>query len=516
VIKKRNQVRQAFARLDGDFLVSRPLHGENNRRTMRVDSWSVTSLLFSSQEGSSMIFRLLACGIAGLVAVSSGIAADTPRPNIILIFSDDYGTPGVGSYGGHYSTPNLDALAAGGIRFEHCFSMPLCGPSRAVTLSGRYPFRNGVLSNGHGNAYRPSDSPSIAKTLHDAGYATAVAGKWRQLQYFETKDDAIAWGFDEFMIWGMGAKGERYWEPDYNHNGKPVHNPDGKYGPDLLHEFVMDFIKRHKAGPFFVYYPTPLVHGPILKTPDTTDAGKKEFYADNVAYMDKLVGKLVKELDELNLRKNTLIVFTGDNGSVGGEERLTMANGKRVDGQKGSMKEGGSRVPLIVNWPGVTPAGKVLPDLVDFSDFYATFAELAGAKLPADVKLDGRSFAPQLRGEKGSPREWAFVQLQNEWYARSQTYKLTQGGDLLSMKDAPYTAPPADADSTDAKAARAKLQAALDELNPAGGKTSTKTPNAKKKGKKKAAAAASTTTDSKKSAKRAARKEAKKPAAVAN
>src|SRR5262245_30076517 len=129
-----------------------------------------------------MVSRILCCGIACLIAVSSGVAADAPRPNIILIFSDDYGIPGVGAYGSHYATPNLDALAAGGIRFEHCFSMPLCGPSRAVTLSGRYPFRNGVISNGHGSAYRPSDSPSIAKTLHAAGYATAVAGKWRQLQ----------------------------------------------------------------------------------------------------------------------------------------------------------------------------------------------------------------------------------------------------------------------------------------------------------------------------------------------
>ncbi|MDZ4684726.1 MAG: sulfatase-like hydrolase/transferase [Planctomycetaceae bacterium] len=445
-----------------------------------------------------MRLRLLvsSCLYAAVCLGSAAHAADATRPNIILIFSDDYGIPGVGSYGSRYATPNLDALAKGGIRFEHCFSMPLCGPSRAVTLSGRYPFRNGVVSNGHGTAYKPGDSPSIAKLLQQSGYATAVAGKWRQLQYFDTVEDSKAWGFDEFIVWGFGdeGKGERYWQPSYNKNGTFLTNVDDKYGPDLLHEFVVDFIRKNQKGPFFVYYPTPLVHGPIMHTPDSPNKDGKgdQHYAENVAYLDKLVGKLVAELEQQGLRKNTLIVFTGDNGSVGGEERLTMANGRRLIGQKGTMKEGGSRVPLIVNWPGVTPAGKVLPDLVDFSDFYVTFAEVAGARLPEGLKLDGRSFAPQIRGEKGQPREFAFVQLHDEWYARNQQWKLTQAGDLFSMKDAPFDEIAVAKDSPDAaaKAARTQLQAALDELNPAGGKTAVKGEKSKKKAKKKAKAAA--------------------------
>jgi arylsulfatase A len=446
---------------------------------------------------ASMSLRALLCGLVGVgLAIGVSSAAESRRPNIVLIFSDDYGIPGVGCYGGKYKTPHLDALAQGGIRFEHCFSMPLCGPSRAVTLSGRYPFRNGVLSNGHGTAYKPAETPSIAKLLQQSGYATAVAGKWRQLQYFDTVDDAKAWGFDEFIVWGFGdeGKGDRYWQPSYNQNGKFLIGVENKYGPDLLHEFAVDFVRRHREKPFFLYYPTPLVHGPILRTPDTaSEKGKGEqHYADNVAYLDKLVGKLVAELDSLKLRDNTVIVFTGDNGSVGGDERLTMANGRRVDGQKGTLKEGGSRVPLIVNWSGVAPAGKVLPDLVDFSDFYVTFAELAGAKLPDDVKFDGRSFAPQLRGEPGNPRDWAFVQLQNEWYARSRDWKLTQAGELFSMKQAPFEELPVAMDSAEpaAKAARSELQAALDELNPAGGKTSTKGNKSDKKAKRAAKKAA--------------------------
>lgn len=422
--------------------------------------------------------RIVACVALFLAALSTaaGAAAEARKPNIILIFSDDYGTPGVGCYGGDYKTPNLDALAAGGLRFTHCYSMPLCGPSRATTLSGRYVFRNGVLTNGHGDAYKPSDSPSIAKTMKSAGYATAVAGKWRQLGYFDTPEDARAWGFDEYMTWGVGgknnkSKGERYWDPGYNHNGKPV-DGEGKFGPDLLHDFVVDFIGRHRDDPFFVYYPTPLVHGPIGSTPDSTK--KSNHYTDNVEYLDKLVGKLVAELDRLKLRENTLIVFTGDNGSTGGSSMKI--DGKDVEGKKGSLFEGGSNVPLIVNWQGVTPKGKVLDDLVDFTDFYATFAELGGAKLPTDVKLDSRSFASQIRGETGNPRQWAFVQLGNQWYARSQDWKLDQSGTLYSMKNAPYKQVAVADDSKDetAAAARKELQAALDELNPGGGATGVK------------------------------------------
>jgi arylsulfatase A len=434
----------------------------------------------------------LDAGLCLWMLAATAFAADASRPNIILIFSDDYGISGVGCYGGKYPTPNLDALAKTGVRFEHCFSMPLCGPSRAVTLSGRYPFRNGVVSNGHGQAYKPTDSLPIAKLLQQSGYATAVAGKWRQLQYFDTVADGKAWGFDEFIVWGFGneGRGERYWQPSYNKNGTFLTDVDKAYGPDLLHEFAVDFIRRHKEKPFFLYYPTPLVHGPILKTPDSAE--KSDHYTDNVAYLDKQVGKLVAELDQQGLRKNTVIVFTGDNGSVGATERLTFASGKRIDGQKGSVKEGGSRVPLIVNWQGTTPVGKELPDLVDFSDFYVTFAELAGAKLPPDLKLDGRSFAPQLRGEKGTPREWAFVQLQDEWYARNLGWKLTQSGELFSMKNAPYEQIPADANDPVAKAARMQLKAALDGLNPGATTPGEKVKRNRKKNKQAASAKSGT------------------------
>ncbi len=426
-------------------------------------------------------------------------AADSPRPpNIIFILADDLGIPALGCYGGAHKTPHLDALAASGTRFENCFAAPLCAPSRALLMTGRYAFRTGVIDNGHGAAATPDKDGCVALLLKQAGYATAVAGKWRQLSYFTSKADGAKWGFDEFLIWGAGQpdddgdakpkkqqksadgagkkKADRYWDPDYNLNGKMLADTDGKYGPDVLNEFVIDFVRRHKAEPFFVYYPTPLIHGPILPTPDSKakndgklkgkknadNVGQGSVYSDNIEYLDKLIGKLVAELDALKLRDNTLIVFTGDNGSV----PVGTINGKKIEGHKHTMLEGGSRVPLIANWPGVTPSGVVLKDLVDFSDFLPTFAEIAGAKVPSTRPIDGRSFAPQLLGKNGQPREWAYVQLGDKRYVRSDRWKLTGNGELFDMKEAPFReiTVPADSNSSEAKAARTQLQAVLDNL----------------------------------------------------
>ena len=157
-------------------------------------------------------------------------------------------------------------------------------------------------------------------------------------------------------------------------------------------------------------------------------------------------------------------LFTGDNGTSGGHSETSTVNGRSIHGHKLKLLEGGSRVPLICNWPGITPAGKVFNDLVDFSDFFTTFAELGGAKLPEGVKLDGHSFAAQIRGEKGQPRDWIYVQLGAKWYVRDQGFKLTESGELFDMSDAPFAEKPANNDVE-----KTKLHAILAQLNPAGG-----------------------------------------------
>lgn len=430
--------------------------------------------------------------LAALAAcVSAAQAAAPARPNILFILSDDYGIDGVGCYGSDRfqgKTPNLDALAASGTRFTHCFSMPLCGPSRCTIMTGRYGFRTGGSTNQ--SAHQPSyqHEPSVAKVLKQAGYTTGMAGKWRQMG--DTPGD---WGYDEWLT--DPTAGGYYWKSSYTQNGQLVETAQDVYCPDVCFKFAVDFFQRHREQPFYFYYPTHLIHGPILRTPDSQGEARADYYEDNVAYLDKQVGQLVAALERMGLREKTVILFVGDNGTARfGAEGMNI-QGRRVNGMKGSLLEGGSRVPLLASWKGTLPAGGVAHDLIDFSDFFATFADLAGAGLPKDVTLDSRSFAPQLRGEKGAPREWVFVQLGTRWYVRDRDWKLTQSGDLFDMTDAPFEekSVPAGASDQASQAARQRLQAVLAKLSPDTGKKPTDEPQpnaaAKKKLRKKNRAA---------------------------
>ena len=427
--------------------------------------------------GPRWILSLAVCTVV-LMPAASVQAADARRPNIVFIFSDDNGIDGIGCYGSDRAkklTPNIDALAASGMRFDRCYATPLCGPSRCVLMTGRHGFRTGGLTNQ--SAGKPSyrDEPSMATILKQAGYVTGMAGKWRQMS-----DAPSDWGFDEYIT-DPTASGW-FWKNSYTKNGQEVTTEKEVYYPDVASDFALDFIRRHKDQPFYFYLSEHLIHGPILRTPDSKEgATPQQLYDDNLKYLDKTVGKVVAELDKLGLRENTVILFSADNGTsrVGytaehdPNKSTGTIGGHHVHGQKGSLTEGGSRVALVANWKETLPGGLVRNDLIDFTDLLPTFAELAGAKLPSGVKFDGQSFAPQLRGEAGAPREWIFVQLGAGWYARNDGWKLNQSGELFSMKDAPFVEAPVPADSTDpaAQAARKQLQSVLAELNPAGGKT---------------------------------------------
>jgi arylsulfatase A len=431
--------------------------------------------------------------LAGCIA-STAVAAD--RPNILFIFGDDCGIDAFAPYGSDRAkslTPNIDALAKAGMRFERGYSTPLCGPSRCVLMTGRYGFRTGGLTNQTAGNVSFRNEPSLARILKEAGYATGMAGKWRQMS-----DSPGDWGFDEYIT--DPAAAGWYWKQNYIKNGREQTFDDEIYYPDAGSDFAIDFMRRHKDAPFYFYLAEHLVHGPIVRTPDSKpNAPPDQHYDDNIAYLDKTVGKLLAELDNLGLRERTVVLFTTDNGTAPPaymprhDPQLTTGKigGRAVNGRKGQLLEGGSRVPLIANWQGTLPAGGVSNDLIDFSDLLPTFADLAGAKLPAGVKFDGQSFAPQLRGEKGTPREWIFVQLGQGWYARNDGWKLNEQGELFSMKDAPFVEELIPGDTTDAPALAAKkrLQKVLDELNPSGGKTGERAPAKKKaanKAKKKA------------------------------
>ncbi len=419
-------------------------------------------------------------------------AADATKPNIVLLFADDFGLDGVSCYGSDkHKTPNIDKLASSGLRFQTCYASPLCGPTRCLLMSGRYAFRTGGITNQSwrdgGPGAKSVDEYPMARVLKQAGYTTGMAGKWRQVG--ETPRD---WGFDEYIT--DPTAGGWFWQNKHLKNGQEITEPEGTYAPDVIHRFSIDFLTRHKDKPFFFYYSFHHVHGPIQRTPETANGtdGAEQLYEDNIRYLDKQVGAVVTELEKLGLREKTLILFSADNGTA--LDFPSTIGGRMINGKKASMLEGGARVPLIASWPGVTPAGKVSTDIISLADPHATFAEIAGVKLPANMQFDGKSFAPQLQGKPGKPRDWAYVQLGQKWFVREAGFKMNDARELFDMRDAPYVEQliAQEADTEPSKSARARLTAVLNELNPAAGKTdeggkSKKADTKKTKKKRKAA-----------------------------
>lgn len=358
------------------------------------------------------------------------LAADLPtKPNIVLIMTDDASWECFGPYGAEdYETPNIDRLAAKGVKFEHCYSTPICTPSRVMIMTGKYNFRNYT----HFGYLNPNEK-TFGNLMQQAGYKTAIAGKWQlnglynPTVFADHVDNTRVnkAGFDEYALWqvtkGKKKRGhcERFWSPPLEINGKflSAEQNQNKYGPDIMSDFLCDFIERNQDQPFFVYYPTVLVHDPFVPTPDTIGkrsrgqeanlapknrAEKKENFVAMVHYLDKIVGKLVSKLEEVGQLENTVILFTSDNGT---HTPITSNwNGRTIKGGKGAMKDTGTHVPLIAYWKGKSPAGSVCQDLVDFTDVYPTLAKLAGVSLGQADPKDGQSFLPQILGHETTPR----------------------------------------------------------------------------------------------------------------
>jgi len=413
-------------------------------------------------KGSHLCYLAVAFYLAAF-ALERAAAEDQGKPNIILIMADDLGYETIGANGGtSYRTPRLDRLAREGLRFEHCYSQPLCTPSRVQIMTGCYNSRNYVRFG-----YLDVGATTFAHWLRDAGYATCITGKWQlngnhqELELPPTTRPEH-FGFDEWCLWQLDNSGRvqiegkrvdaRYADPRLNVNGKDTGLMHGKYGPDVCADFAIDFIRRNRQRPFLLYYPMILTHCPFWPTPASAEwpnrearkpgdayKGRPQHFGDMVSYMDGIVGRIVDQVDELGLEQRTLILFTGDNGTD--RPIVSMCNGRKVAGAKGSLTDGGTRVPLIARWKGRTPDGKVTDDLVDFSDFLPMMLDLAGIARPSDLKLDGRSFAPQLCGKEGNPRDWIYCwyfrsgkpdQQGGEW-ARTQRYKLYKDGRLYDV-----------------------------------------------------------------------------------
>jgi arylsulfatase A len=404
--------------------------------------------------------------------------ADEPRrPNVIVILADDFGYECVGANGGtSYKTPHLDKLAGGGMRFDRCYVQPLCTPTRVQLMTGRYNVRNyiqfGLLD---------PKAVTFSQLFKQAGYSTCMVGKWQLGGGF---DQPRHFGFDEYCLWQLNRRPPRYANPGLEINGKTVDYRNGEYGPDLVNDYALDFLKRSKDRPFLLYYSMMLTHDPYQPTPDSPDWDPKamgemvnrnvKHFGEMTAYMDKLIGKLVARLDELGLRDNTLILFLGDNGTGRG---VTSRMGDRVvHGGKGSTTSNGMHVPLIARWPGKVPAGKANGDLIDSTDLLPTICDAAGITVPTELKLDGRSFWPQLRGEKGKPREWIYC-----WYSRNggpkaekefaatERFKLYRSGEFFDYLADPDEKKPLTGTALppEASAARQRLQGVLNDFTDA-------------------------------------------------
>jgi len=406
--------------------------------------------------------RCLALLLSLFVILNSAFAA---RPNVILIMADDCGYECVGANGGEsYQTPVLDKLAATGMRFEQCHVQPLCTPTRVQLMTGRYNVRNYI---NFGTLLRTETT--FGQLFKGAGYKTGICGKW---QLGGELDSPQHFGFEESCLWQQTRRPPRYANPGLEYNGVEKDFTQGEYGPDLVNDFALDFVTKHKTEPFFLYYPLMLTHDPFQPTPDSAEYDRTisseakqrddKHFAGMVTYMDKLIGKLVTKLDELSLRENTLLLFVGDNGTS--SKMVSRFKGADLKGGKGSTTHRGTHVPMIVSWPAMIKEGRVSSDLISSTDFLPTICQAAGVEMPATV--DGISFLPKLKGEAGTPREWLYM-----WYSPRQskdmkisecvfdhTHKLYLDGRFYDLKSDPE-----EQQSLAAKdPAAEKLQKALD------------------------------------------------------
>ena len=372
--------------------------------------------------------RLISLKIVFLAWCLTACDPDTSRedigksgpPNIIVIFADDAGAEAFEAYGGEsYSTPNIDALAARGVKFTRAFSQPLCTPSRVQLLTGKHNYRNYEAFG-----WLDPDEQTIAQTLQSAGYKTAVAGKWQ----LSAPDYPIAYdaeraapnvtpdvmredyGFDQYSLWqlnhvGDKHKGPRYWAAKLEVDGRDLTLADNGYGPDHHLDYLVDFMRQRvdQSEPFLAYFPTALPHSPWAPTPHTATSPandgmhSKENFGANIEYLDFLVGQLTAAVDELGIADNTYVLFTSDNGTAKSITSLT--NAGPVQGDKGDLSVPGTHVPLIIAGPGIDPGSRD-DRLVGLADVSATVVALAGADADA---LDGRSLISLTGGAQTEP-----------------------------------------------------------------------------------------------------------------
>ncbi|MBI5831355.1 MAG: arylsulfatase [Armatimonadetes bacterium] len=374
-------------------------------------------------------------GTVGAGLALAGARAQTParKPNIIFILSDDLAQGDVGCYGQKLiRTPNLDRMAAQGTRYNQAYcGTSVCAPSRTSLMTGLDTGHSPVRANREiqpeGQLPLPAETVTVAQVLRQQGYATACMGKWG-MGMFDTTGSPLRKGFDHFFGYNCQRHAHSYFPTYLYRDDQRFELPENvggakkTYAQNLIQKDVLDWVRGHRDGPFFLFYAVTLPHGDyeIDNLGEYADrAGwtpQQKTYAAMVSRLDSDVGALLAQLRELGIDDNTLVMFAGDNGSSFAPNselgrRFDQTMGGRLRGFKRGLYEGGLRQAALARWPGVVPAGRVSDEPWAFWDFLPTCAELAGATMPAGCKPDGLSLVPFLKGGAAPQRESFYWEL---------------------------------------------------------------------------------------------------------
>ncbi len=372
---------------------------------------------------------------------------EAAKPNVVIFLADDQGWGDLSVHGNtNLKTPNIDSLAKEGAMFERFFVSPVCSPTRAEFLTGRYHPRGGVFSTSTGGERLDLDEHTIAQSFKSAGYATGAFGKWHNGMQYPYHPGAR--GFDEYYGFCSGHWGH-YFSPVLEHNGKRVQGEG--YVTDDFTNHAIEFIEQNKDRPFFCYLPYCTPHSPMQvpdeffekfdgkklenrhRDPEKEDVPKTRAALAMCENIDWNVGRVLKKLDEQGLAENTIVIYFSDNGP-----NSWRWNGG-MKGRKGSTDEGGIRVPFLIRWPGKIPPGTKIPEIAAAIDIFPTLAELTGVPIQSDKPLDGVSLKPLLIGEKseGWPDRMIFSHWNRRVSVRTQKYRLDNNGRLFDMVQDP-------------------------------------------------------------------------------
>lgn len=382
---------------------------------------------------------VLSCTLLGVIHLHAQNSSNK-KPNVIIIYTDDQGAIDLGSYGAKdIFSPNLDKLAKEGTRFTQAYvAAPVCAPSRAALLTGKYPQNAGVSGNtsaSPGSHGLPKNQYTIAKLFKDNGYNTGHIGKWHLGMSEESSPNAQGFDYSFGHLRGCIDNYSHYfyWEGpnvhDLYENGKEVFY-DGHYFPDLASNKAIQYVEEHKEQPFFMYYAINMPHYPYQPTQKWRDYYKNSEkprgdYAAFISTIDERIGFLIDKLDELGIRENTIIVYQSDNG-YSTEVRAFNGGGNSgpYRGAKSSLFEGGLRLPTIINWQNHLPVNIVNDQFIVNFDWMPTLAKFCGIETPLE-NIDGLDLSKMIQnpGTK-SPRKSAFWKYGNQWVVRKGKWKL--------------------------------------------------------------------------------------------